>query len=563
MSKELEKREKKEKAEADGEADDEVDNDDDVQKNGNIESYIKESNKSQQIEEATQAPDEEKQEASTSEKAVVIEAQAYKTIILYASRYANKSIPKEDWKEIYGVLIGHADEDIVYVESAEALTYGHATDVQLDERHYAFIEEIQNKLYEEGRDEFIVGWWHSHPGLNLFFSYIDLINHLGFQGKNPDAIGLVFDHELLGKKRLESVEGTEHKITKYETGFEIYRMNDVMMDVNSAEFDNNYHSVDYVVKGLNKFFFANLLSELSALVSAGKPLQSAYGEDFTLESNYRGTLEKEENANSDGSTPKKNYPDFNTQILNEIPMNADVSFDGEDLFYGKKQQQFNYLTTKQEDAEQLIYEGNEAFSKKDVFQAVEKYRRAIAIYEEIGNSKRILEVLKSLSENCIASNHLILAEEFVSKLLKLATKEEEQFYIGEANYLEGYILLKKELTDNVREALKKIQNAAVIFEKVEDFVGSAICFHKIGTIYQSRLEILENSCLFYKEAIKNYNSAIIKSHPLRKAMWSKPEILVQKILDLKEIIEELLPKLTDYDVKRNIKSELESINYNF
>jgi hypothetical protein len=38
-------------------------------------------------------------------KPVVIRADAYKTIILYASRYANKSIPPEQWKEIYGILI--------------------------------------------------------------------------------------------------------------------------------------------------------------------------------------------------------------------------------------------------------------------------------------------------------------------------------------------------------------------------------------------------------------------------------------------------------------------------
>ena len=66
-------------------------------------------------------------------KPIVIRAEAYKTIILYASRYANRSIPPENWKEIYGILIGHSDEELVYIERAEALTFGHATDVQLDQ----------------------------------------------------------------------------------------------------------------------------------------------------------------------------------------------------------------------------------------------------------------------------------------------------------------------------------------------------------------------------------------------------------------------------------------------
>jgi len=52
-------------------------------------------------------------------KPVVIRADAYKTIILYSSRYANKSIPPAEWKEIYGILIGTSDEELVYVERAE------------------------------------------------------------------------------------------------------------------------------------------------------------------------------------------------------------------------------------------------------------------------------------------------------------------------------------------------------------------------------------------------------------------------------------------------------------
>jgi hypothetical protein len=107
----------------------------------------------------------------------------------------------------------------------------------------------------------------------------------------------MFDHTLLGKKTEEKIEGTEHSIMKYETGFEIYRLTDTTMDVNSPNYDTNYHKVDCIVKGLNKFFFANVLSELSALVSAGKPLQSAYQEDFRIETNPT-VSEKSENYQS-------------------------------------------------------------------------------------------------------------------------------------------------------------------------------------------------------------------------------------------------------------------------
>ncbi|MFX1453213.1 MAG: hypothetical protein ACFFCM_20435, partial [Promethearchaeota archaeon] len=271
-------------------------------------------------------------------KPVIIKAEAYKTIILYVSRYANKNIPSKDWKEIYGILIGYSDDNFVYVEKAEALTYGHATDVQLEPRHYIFIDEIQQKLDEEEKGYYMVGWFHSHPGLNLFFSYIDLINQLGFQQNNPDFCGLVFDHTLLGKKKQEKIrgeDGLEHSITKFDTGFEIYRLIDVDMDINSSGFDENYHKVEYFVEGLNKFFFANVLSELSALVSAGKPLQPAYGEHYEFESSDKQDQVKKES-------------------LVEIPISDEIEFDVDDFFYGKVSKKAQKRTQIKEEADQLI-----------------------------------------------------------------------------------------------------------------------------------------------------------------------------------------------------------------
>ncbi len=489
-------------------------------------------------------------------KAVIIKAEAYKTIILYASRYSNNAIESRDWKEIYGILIGYTEDELVYVEQAEALTFGHSTDVQLDERHYGFIEKIENKLYEENSKNYIIGWFHSHPGLGLFFSYVDLINQLGFQGKNDDAIGLVFDHTLLGQKKEEQIG--ENVLTKYDTGFEIYRLTDVNLDINAPNYDTNYHKVDYIVKGLNKFFFANVLTELSALVSAGKPLQSAYGENFKLESDYRGN-----NSTGNQNIKENSNVSIDEEVLDKIPMDDNISFDGDDLFYNKKSKEFNETSEITQIAEQLIYEGNQFFKNKDVVAGVEKFEKAIKKYDQIGGKVKVLEILKNLSENCITSNHLFLAEEFAIRLGNLSDDIDNKFYRGEANYLLGYILLKKGDNEFLRESLNKIRDAAILFVKVEDYVGAATCFHKIGTTYQTRLNKLENSCLFYREAIENYNKAILKSHPYRRSLWSKPEVLTQKILELKDIIEELIPKLENTSIKEKIRNDLDSINYNF
>jgi len=498
-------------------------------------------------------------------KPVVIRADAYKTIILYASRYANKSIPPEQWKEIYGILIGNSDEELVYIERAEALTFGHATDVQLDERHYGFIENIQEALDKEGKGYYIVGWFHSHPGLNLFFSYIDLINQLGFQQNNDDFCGLVFDHTLLGKKKqdiIKNEDGSEYTMTKYDTGFEIYRITDVNMDVDDPHYDSNYHKVDYVVDGLNKFFFANVLSELSALVTEGKPLQSAYGEKTSLPEN---TFASSEQVSKQPSYVDDDLRDIsNKELLSEIPMTEDIAFDVDDFFYGeiyaKKRQKELKI---REVAEQMIYEANQAFDHKDSFTGIEKFRQGISKYKEIKDFDRVLDLLRIISHTCISNDHLILADEFTDDLYKLAKKQNHNFYVGIAYYIKGYLLLNRADNEVLEEGLNKIQDAAIIFEKEGDFAGAGMCFNKIGTIYQSRLHKIENACLFYRAAIENFNKAILKMHPLRTSFWNKAELLIQKIMELRDIVEELLPNLENFELKNKIFKDLKDIQYNF
>ncbi|MFX0082214.1 MAG: hypothetical protein ACFE94_10730 [Candidatus Hodarchaeota archaeon] len=501
-------------------------------------------------------PSDEKQKEPTG-KPVIISAEAYKTIILYASRYSNRSIAPENWKEIYGVLIGFSDDDFVHVEGAEALTFGHETDVVLDNRHYVFIAEIQDKLVTQGNKLYIVGWFHSHPGLGLFFSDIDLRNQIFFQ-THEDGIGLVFDHTLLGKKKQEKSEESEFIITKYDTGFEIYRITDISMDVNAPEYSDNYHKVDYIIDGLNKYFFANVLSELSALVSEGKPLQSAYGEEKPEEDNISMKSEMTERFSpfdSDvGSTSNNNY-------LTEIPMEEEIDFKVDD--FSQKAQQRQKEKTKKEFAEQLIYEGNQAFNNKDAFAGIEKFRQGIDQYRELKMFDKVMDLLRTVSQKCIANDHLIFAGEFAEDLFKLSKKHKSLFYRGISNYILGYLLLKKGENDVLEEGLKKIQDAAIDFEKEGDFAGAGMCFNKIGNIYQSRLYILENACLFYRAAIENYNNAILKMHPLRTSFWNKPELLIQKIIELRDIVEELLPNLNNIDIKNRIIKDLKNLHYNF
>ena len=492
-------------------------------------------------------PEDQDSSVEKVSKPVIIQAEAYKTIILYASRYANKEIPKADWKEIYGILTGYVNDDFVHVEDAYALTFGHDTDVQLDQRHYIFIDEIQQKLDEEGKGHFIVGWFHSHPGLSLFFSYTDLINQLGFQAKNEDAIGLVFDHTLLGKKKEEKIGN--NILTKHDTGFEIYKLTDVYMDPNAPNYETNYHQVDYIVQGLNKFFFANVLAELASLSSVGKPLQSAYREVEEIEKDTNNFSEVDYSLNND--------------FLVNIPMSEDVNFNLDKLFYDvPNQKKEATVIQSKEKAEKLIYEGNLSFKSKDYYSAIENYRKGIDIYKKLNEYERCMDLLRTLIKLCVTNDHLTLAQEFSEDLFNLAKRYENQFYKAVAYYMEGYLLLKENDNSLLKTALNKIRDSAMLFEKEKDYAGAGMGFNKIGTIYQNRLENFDSACLFYREAIENYNKAIVHSHPLRKSFWSMPEPLQEKILELKDLINELIDKANP-SIRRKILQDLQSIQYNF
>ncbi|MHA1885880.1 MAG: hypothetical protein ACW96S_12550, partial [Promethearchaeota archaeon] len=174
-----------------------------------------------------------------------------------------------------------------------------------------------------------------------------------------------------------------------------------------------------------------------------------------------------------------------------------------------------------------------------------------------------MDLLRTVAQKCISNDHLVFAQEFAEELHNLSKKQKNLFYLGVANYIFGYLLLKSSEKDALEKGLNSIQEAAVNFENVEDFAGAGMCFNKIGTIYQSRLNKIENASLFYRAAIENYNKAIIKMHPLRTSFWNRPELLVQKIIELRDILDELLPKVNDFDLKKKITEDLRKLNYNF
>ncbi len=254
------------------------------------------------IEKATEREGKKRESDVVEPGKVRISLEAYETIVLHACRFANEKIPMDNWKEIYGFLIGRIEGDDVIVTRCVPMAHGSSVEVEFTDEHYIKAAEVDSKAAERG--EFIVGWYHSHPGLGLFLSSTDIQNQLGYQGPNPKAIALVFDHTLLNKQK---EDGSLHP------GFEIFKLDDPQLGRMS-----DFHKVDYVIEDIDMEKYRNTLVELTERSMLNQPLISEYGE----EGGAFGGIGEEGGGIDIATTPLGKYE------ITVPPVNAEPLLDG-------------------------------------------------------------------------------------------------------------------------------------------------------------------------------------------------------------------------------------------
>ncbi|MFX1377703.1 MAG: Mov34/MPN/PAD-1 family protein [Promethearchaeota archaeon] len=140
----------------------------------------------------------------TSEKSVIIKPDAYYKMLLHVLRFGNKARDRRQFRECMGILIGHLEGEPdkkgirdVIIEEVVPISHGGAIEVAFAPEDYVTFSMVDANYAEKGW--FSCGWYHSHPGLEIFFSSTDIRNQLGWQTPNPSAIGIVFDHTYLEK----------------------------------------------------------------------------------------------------------------------------------------------------------------------------------------------------------------------------------------------------------------------------------------------------------------------------------------------------------------------------
>ncbi|MFX0143039.1 MAG: hypothetical protein ACFE9C_03095 [Candidatus Hodarchaeota archaeon] len=193
----------------------------------------------------------------TSEKSIIIKPNAYYKMLLHVLRFGNKARDRRQYREVMGILIGRLEGEPdkkgirdVIIEDTVPISHGGAIEVAFAPEDYVTFSMVDANYAE--KNWFSCGWYHSHPGLDIFFSSTDIRNQLGWQTPNPSAIGIVFDHVYLEKAG--------------DLGFRTFRLD----NPNKGQM-SGYHEVETKVESPDSIDYYLKLMELINSVHSKEP----------------------------------------------------------------------------------------------------------------------------------------------------------------------------------------------------------------------------------------------------------------------------------------------------
>lgn len=159
-------------------------------------------------------------------KPVKILPGAYQKMLMHVLRFGSLGLPKDQWRECYGMCVGYFDNQQITISDALPTTHGSDIGVEFVEENYIFMTEFQDQLdkineeiEEQNKKLFIVGWYHSHPGMERFLSSVDVRNQISYQPPQfPFGVAIVFDNTCVFQE--------DPNTGQLDLGFKIFRLDD-------------------------------------------------------------------------------------------------------------------------------------------------------------------------------------------------------------------------------------------------------------------------------------------------------------------------------------------------
>jgi proteasome lid subunit RPN8/RPN11 len=182
---------------------------------------------------------------------VIIPKKVYLTLVAAAVRFANARIPKDEWLEVSGIFTGkNQGDDVIITEAYPIMHQELDKNAVIDQykwsdEDYEALYLIDDQAFSRDPPEFVVGWWHTHPGFKVMMSHIDIRTTLSYQQNNPLSISLVFNPmRLIRQIEVADKKGDPDIQLKNDPGFKIFRLNDVASGIEAS-----YHTVNYQIQG--------------------------------------------------------------------------------------------------------------------------------------------------------------------------------------------------------------------------------------------------------------------------------------------------------------------------
>lgn len=95
--------------------------------------------------------------------------------------------------EVMGLMLGEfVDEFTIHVKDVFAMPQS-GTGVSVEAVDDVFQTKMMDMLRQTGRDEMVVGWYHSHPGFGCWLSSVDVNTQQSFEQLNKRAVAVVVD----------------------------------------------------------------------------------------------------------------------------------------------------------------------------------------------------------------------------------------------------------------------------------------------------------------------------------------------------------------------------------
>ncbi len=343
---------------------------------------------------------------------VLLNFKAYKRIVGYSIRYANNDQNPDKWREVYGILIGSIENNFkVIVKDAIPMVVGDRAGVKYENKQYVDMAQIDASVFErsiqDDKNDFIVGWFHTHPGFGFFYSPIDCMTQLGYQIPNPYAVGLIFDH-CEKKSNLHFLGIAGLRLKNPELGISsTYDLVELEYELKKEEM---VEKVDDVIEKVNRNI-EKVLKELQYIddilrKKAFAQLQRNYGlilvpkEDIIVTDDIEVAEEDERYLYEwDPDYFKKSYriPKFREKIENII---ANAYDDLDELLEKKENEKYNATKTKlTKKIQNMLKKPNEWYDKliNDFSKRIEKIF-PFYLYLDT-NERKIIEYLEEKSSD--------------------------------------------------------------------------------------------------------------------------------------------------------------------